>query len=133
WNSAGTLGQPARTVRSLVAPQGRDLESNQYRVLEDANLGLNIRHSVPFGQGFGVPIDYAIPIVDISSIDSLIKFVPHDGILYIWMRLGFLGAIAFWVLIGTAFIAAGSLVRSMDHRLGLYGALMLCALAAYLL
>jgi hypothetical protein len=132
WNSAGTLGQPARTFRSLVAPQGRDQESNQYRVLEDANLGLNIRRSVPFGQGFGVPIDYAIPIVDISNIDSLIKFVPHDGILYIWMRLGFVGAIAFWVLIGTGFIAAGSLVRSMDQRLALYGVLALCALTAYL-
>jgi hypothetical protein len=37
------------------------------------------------------------------------------------------------LLIGTAFIAAGSLVRSTDHRLGLYGVVMLCALTAYLL
>jgi hypothetical protein len=132
WNSNATLGQPARALRSAIAPDARDRQSNQYRTLEDANLGYNIRHSTPFGEGFGVAIVYPIAIVDISNTNSLIKFVPHDGILYLWMRLGVPGILAFFWLIAAAFLAAGRLARAPDPRLALWGALILCALVGYL-
>ncbi len=132
WSSQSTLAQPARAVRSAINPSERDQQSNQYRTLEDANLQLNIKRSPVVGLGFGVPIDYAIPIVNLSNIDPLIQYVPHDGILYVWMRLGVIGMLAFWGLIAAAFILAGKVLRHPDPRLALFGALAICCLIAYL-
>lgn len=133
WNSPGALGQPARAIRSAVMPTARDQQSNQYRTIENANLGIIIHRSAPFGQGFGVPIDYTIPLVDISNITSFIKYVPHDTVLYLWMRLGLPGAIAFWWLIGAAYLAAGQLIRHPDDRVALVGMVAICALTGYLI
>lgn len=133
WNSTSLLAQPARAVRSAVAPYERDLLSNQYRVYEDANLMLDIRHSTPFGLGFGVPIDYSgVPLFfDLTRSNPSLRYEPHNGVLYIWLRLGTLGALVFWFVIGAAIIAACRLIRAIDAQLALYGAVTLCALIAY--
>ena len=67
WNSSSSLGQPARAVKSQVKPSARDDASDTYRVQENDNLALNIKQSAPVGKGFGVKIDYALPITDISQ------------------------------------------------------------------
>ena len=132
WNSTSLLAQPARAVRSAVSPYERDLLSNQYRVYEDANLMLDIRRSAPFGLGFGVPIDYSgIPFHDLTRANPSLRYEPHNGVLYIWLRLGSLGALVFWFVIGAGIIAACRAARSPDTQLALYGALTLCALIAY--
>jgi hypothetical protein len=135
WNktSGGTLSQPARAVRSTVSPDPRDASSNQYRLAENANLELNIKQAGPLGKGFGVPINYELPIVDVSNFDPMIKFIPHNGGLWIWMRLGLQGEMAFWVVLGTAVIAACRLARSKDSLLALFGALTVSAVIAYIL
>ena len=38
WNNTGGLAQPARAVRSHVAPIARDVSSDLYRIQEDDNL-----------------------------------------------------------------------------------------------
>jgi hypothetical protein len=135
WNKTGggTLSQPARAVRSTVSPDPRDESSNLYREQENANLKLNIQQAGPLGKGFGTPINYILPIVDVSNFDPMIKFIPHNGGLWIWMRLGLQGEIAFWVLVGTAVIAACRLARSADALLGLFGALTVSAIIGYIL
>ena len=133
WNSTGTIGQPARAIRSAVSPEGRDLMSNLYRVQENANLNLNIKQGGLLGKGWGVPIDYALPIDDISSIDPLIAYIPHNGVLYIIMRLGVVGALAFWSLLAAGIISACRLARSRDAELAVIGALIVCALVAYVM
>ena len=49
------------------------------------------------------------------------------------MRLGVQGEIAFWLLIGFAIIAAGGLAKADDRLLALFGALVVCAILAYVL
>ena len=61
--------EPARAVKSQIAPSTRDADSDTYRVQENANLQLNIKQDGLFGKGFGVKIDYALPITDISQTD----------------------------------------------------------------
>ena len=73
------LAQPARALRSTVSPDPRDESSDLYRVQENANLKLNIQQSGPLGKGFGVPINYALPIADVSNFDPMIKYIPHNG------------------------------------------------------
>lgn len=133
WNKAGTLAQPAVAVRSQFSPNGRDELSDLYRVQEDANLKFNISQAGPLGKGLGVPIDYALPIVDLSSTDPNIKYIPHNGVLYIPMDLGLLGVAAFWAVLGTAMVAGCRLTRSADREVALVGALVTCSLVAYAL
>jgi hypothetical protein len=131
WNSEGTLAQPARALRSAIAPNARDLMSNQYREAEDANLVLNIQASNGIGKGFGVPIDYAIPIQDLSDISSMIDYVPHNGVLYVWMRMGLLGEITFLSLVGAMIIRGCQLVKAKDRELALFGTVVVCAVLGY--
>lgn len=133
WNHTGALAGPARAVHSAVAPNPRDESSDLYRIQENANLQLNIKEGGFLGKGFGVPIDYALPIADIKSIDPLIAYVPHNGVFYIFMRMGLFGAIAFWSLIGAAIITGCRLVRSRDRELAIVGMLTTCAIVGYTL
>jgi hypothetical protein len=133
WNKTGGLAQPARAIHSAVSPDPRDAASNLYRIQEDANLKLNIHEGGLLGKGFGVPIDYALPIVDISATDPLIAYIPHNGVLYIPMRMGVAGAIAFWSLLAAGLITACRLARSRDRELAVVGALLACGLVAYAL
>ncbi len=82
--------------------------------------------------GFGVPIDYTLPIVNIKNIDPMIAYIPHDGVLYIWMRLGIAGEIAFLMVIAAAILRAVELARVGDKELALIGTLTVCAVVAYL-
>ncbi len=132
WNKTdGTLAQPARAIRSTVSPDPRDQSSNLYREQENANLVLNIQQSGALGKGFGVPINYELPIADVSAFDSMIAYIPHNGLLWIWMRLGVQGEIAFWILIGTASVAASRVARSKDDLVSLFGTVVVCGLFAY--
>jgi hypothetical protein len=132
WDGSGALSQPARAVRSIVMPEPRDAHSNQYRVEEDVNLQYNIQRSFPLGAGFGIPIDYALPIVDLRKSVPSLNFIPHNTVLYVWMRMGLPGMIAFWWVVGAAFLLACRIVRSPDRRLAVVGCLAICALIAYL-
>jgi O-antigen ligase len=98
---------------------------------ENENLKLNIRQGGAIGRGFGVPIDYALGIQDISSIDPLIKYIPHNGILYLPLRMGVLGAIAFWSMLGLAIVAGCRLARSRHKEFAVLGAATAAMLVAY--
>lgn len=131
WNSAGTLGQPARALHAQFSPDPRDLSSNLYRVQEDANLAYNIRQTAGLGKGFGPLIDYALPITDISKIDAFITFLPHNSVLDLWMRLGTQGMVVFLMLLAAAVFRASALTRSGDQDYAVLGLVAVCAVVAY--
>jgi hypothetical protein len=133
WNHYGSLALPARAVHSAIHPDTRDSLSDLYRLQENANLKVNIREGGMLGRGFGVPIDYVLPITNLSSIDPLIAYIPHDGVLYILMRMGLFGGIAFWSLIGAAIIAACRLARSVNREVACFGTVVACAVVGYTL
>jgi hypothetical protein len=132
WNHSGALAGPARAVKSAVAPNTRDESSDLYRMQENVNLEFNIREGGAIGRGFGVPIDY-FGITDLTSIDPLIRFVPHNGVLYILMRMGLLGGIAFWSLLGAAIITGCRLARSRNREVAVFGTLLACTVVGYAL
>jgi hypothetical protein len=133
WNSTSTLGQPARGISSAFSPNQRDDSSNFYRVVENLDLGIAIRRSTPLGVGFGHPIPYAVPLpFDASTVDPLIIYIPHNSVLYVWLRTGLPGALAHWMLIGSATVLACRLLRSGDRLLALVGTFGLWTLVAYM-
>jgi hypothetical protein len=132
WNSTGIIGQPARAVQSAVAPSKRDRLSDLYRVVENANLTLAIRAS-PLGAGFGIPINYVIPIVDLTRTDPFLKYITHDGILYVWMRMGWFGFMAWWSWIGVVLISAAQLLRARDLRLACFASFTAACVTGYVI
>src|SRR3954453_5545986 len=131
WNRSGGLAQPARAIRSTVAPSSRDASSDLYRIQENANLKVNIREGKLLGRGFGVKIDYPLPIADIRDIDPMIDYVPHNGLLYVLMRMGVFGGVALWTLMGVGIVVGGRLARPADREHALIGALLVCAMVGY--
>lgn len=131
-SSTSLYAEPARAIWSQFEPDPRDLSSNTYRQVENLNLSIDIRNSPVVGEGFGVPIAHPIQLFDVSLYDPLIDFIPHNTILYVWLRMGGVGIVAFWFMVGAAVVAACRLARQEEPLLGLFGVLTLCGLIAWL-
>jgi hypothetical protein len=132
WNHYGTLAQPAQAVRSQYSPSPRDKSSDLYRQQENLNVIADIKGSGLLGSGFGIPTDYT-DIANISSIDPMIAYIPHNGLLWIWLRLGMQGEIVFWCFISICIVRACSLARAPDRRLAMFGTLVACAIVGYII
>jgi O-Antigen ligase len=132
-NSTALLGSPAHSIWSQFQPDPRDQASNLYRDLENRNLGIDIRSSPVVGQGFGLPIPHPVVGQDATEIDPLINFIPHNTVLYVWLRMGSPGAVAFWFMVGAAVVAACQLARREEKWFGLLGTVVLAAVIAWVL
>jgi O-antigen ligase len=92
-----------------------------------------IKSSPVLGIGFGIPINYSQSLVDLSRTDPFIKFIPHDGILYVWMRMGVPGALGFWCVVGFGILAGARLARARRGRAAVLGVLVIGALVGYVI
>jgi hypothetical protein len=100
----GIQAQLVRPIRALIDPTARDFSSDIYRVAESANLRFTYRTQPIIGVGFGHPFDIVYPMADISNIYPLWNVIPHNSVMWVGMRMGALGYVAFWGLIGLAVI-----------------------------
>ena len=107
----GLIAQPAHALSSIYQPDPRDLSSNTYRTNEDANLLFTMRTSPIIGYGFGKTFLTPYPLADISGAYGFWNLLPHNSILWIWMRMGSAGYLFFWLLIAGALAQAGQLLR----------------------
>src|SRR5207244_10663074 len=112
WNNPRPTGQPARSVRSLVSPDPRDASSNEYRDLEAINVRATIDSSPLMGVGFGREFQFVVPLPDLSFWQFW-HYEPHHNILWVWLKTGAIGFIAFWTLMGTALALAAHHARRL--------------------
>src|SRR5205823_12198073 len=112
-NNTSMVGQPARAIRSLYEPDPRDAASNLYRDLEKIDVRATIHSDPIFGVGFGRPFLFVAPLPDISWWPFW-HYEPHHNIMWVWLKVGTLGFIIFWVLMGAAVARAGYLVRKVN-------------------
>jgi hypothetical protein len=132
WSKSGTIAQPARALRSAFDPSARDDDSDQYRLIETLDLGIDIRQA-PLGIGLGQRVNHPVTLpVDVSKDDTLIDYVPHNGILYLWLKNGFAGMLLFCFVIGSGMaLGCRVLLAARDRRVALLGALTIWAVEAY--
>lgn len=130
WSKGGTLAQPARAVRSIVMPDIRDESSNAYREIENYNIEVLINGSHSLGTGYGIRITY-FGLVDLTEATPLLAYVPHNGVLHIWMRTGIVGMVVFSVFLVQAMISAIRLTASRRRAVALVGAVAGAALSAF--
>ena len=117
WNKEGGIAQPAAAVRSIFQPSERDYLSNLYRDQENANLRYTIGFNPVVGIGFGKPFSMIVPMVDLTADWALQLYMPHNNMLWLWMRMGVVGFITFWVALGAAVVLVAACVRLGVARL----------------
>lgn len=123
-NSTAPIGQPARGIVAVFHPSAadvRDLQSNQYRVIEDFDLRYTIARANFFvGMGFGklylepVPLTTVFP--GIGQADQYYNYVPHNNIYWVWMRFGAIGFLFFWYLFGSLIVRGCLIARQLHDR-----------------
>jgi hypothetical protein len=112
---SGLLSEPAAAIASAFNPDARDASSDLYRVNEDKDILATMKTSPIYGYGFGKPMLTPYPLADISTVYIFWNIMPHNSILWIWMRLGTVGYLFFWLLIGSAILQVTALtVRLRD-------------------
>jgi hypothetical protein len=114
WNDTSLLGQPARAIRSLSEPDPRDAASNMYRQVEKLNVYATIQSDPLFGVGFGREFLFVYPLPDLSWWPFW-HYEPHHNIMWVWLKTGMIGFIAFWVLIGGAVARAAHCARVLER------------------
>jgi O-antigen ligase len=87
-------------VRHLPANPAstEDIQSNQYRKVEEYNLITTIKASPMVGIGFGRAYQMGAKLDEIGF--SLQSFIPHNEIFWLWAKMGTLGFAVFWAMIG---------------------------------
>lgn len=123
-NSTSGIGLPAHAIVAVFNPSStdtRNADSNQYRITEDYDLKYTIDHNnFLFGLGFGKPYLQPVPLATlfptIASSDIYYNYVPHNNIYWVWMRLGMVGFLIFWYLIGAIIVRASLIARQMRDR-----------------
>jgi hypothetical protein len=124
WNSQSTLGFPAQAMKTVIAPgqtSERDRSSNAYRDIENFDITATIRAKPITGLGFGHKFYRPLPLPDIS-VFPFYEYIPHNSVLWIWIKTGVGGFVAMLFLFGSA-IRQG--IRSLlQLRCGTDAALM---------
>jgi O-antigen ligase len=104
WHSESTTGFPAQALKTVVAPgetSQRDQASDLYRVIENFDITTTIRAKPLTGLGFGQEFYRPVPLPDISFF-PFYEYIPHNSILWIWIKMGFFGFITMLYLFGAA-------------------------------
>jgi len=104
WNNTGAVGAPIRAIRSIGAPVSeRDRSSNAWRDLENTNIDYNLRIAPITGVGFGRPYSFIVaePPLDATGF-TYWRYIAHNAIYWVWMKMGIVGFVLFWFMVGSA-------------------------------
>jgi len=126
WNNSSPIGQPARAIRSQIDPDPRDAQSDLYRVYEKFDIIANIQASPFVGLGFGAPYKQNAMLLYKDSVGALWPFFPyttHNNILWVWMKDGAIGFIAFWWLLGSGVFEGSRAIETQREHWELVSAL----------
>ena len=96
WNTTDGVGFGAQAIKSVVAPDSvsvKDASSDLYRNIENYDLAYTIRAEPLTGVGFGKPFYRPAELPNISFF-AFYEYIPHNSVLWIWLKVGFFGFVA---------------------------------------
>ncbi|HWC29089.1 MAG TPA: O-antigen ligase family protein [Dehalococcoidia bacterium] len=120
WHNTKSFGEPARAFRSVIDSESsseRDRASDEYRRIETLNIWSNIESAPIEGIGFGVPYAKPHKFPNLSSFWPFWDYIPHNTILWLWMKAGVVTFLAFWFLLGSAIVRTVAICRMANDRL----------------
>jgi hypothetical protein len=115
YKVSGVFAEPARSVVSVFYPDATEAASNLYRDIENYDLKYTVQLN-PLGLGFGKPFLEPRLLPDISGIDPVYLFIPHNTIWWVWMRLGAAGYFMLWYLFGVILVRGCMYVRQVKEK-----------------
>jgi len=132
-HSNSMIAQPARAIASQFEANTRDASSNAYRDAENADLMATIKLAPVQGFGYGKRMMHVAVIADISTIYEWWDIITHNQVLWVWMRVGTFGMVAFWMMICAIVIHSGQTIRAEDANseikaFGIFTMLAICML-----
>lgn len=134
WNSTAKYAQPIRAIKSVITPDERDASSNHYREQEDFNLMYAIRRDPLLGRGYGVAMENVARMWNLEAVDPFILYRPHNSILWVWWRIGLVGAVLFWIAMGQAMIRHCFIARATtDPYLRRWAIFSVCIMVIFLM
>jgi hypothetical protein len=113
WNSTGDAAFPAQAVKSVISPSqvsAKDRASDLYRLIENFDLNFTIRENKLTGLGFGQRFLRPINLPDISFFEFY-QYIPHNSVLWIWVKTGFFGFATMLYLFGRAMMVGSYRLR----------------------
>jgi O-antigen ligase len=105
WGSEGSLGFPAQAVKSVISPtqvSSADQGSDVYRQMENFDTTATIHAKPITGLGFGHKFYRPVQLPDISKFFPFFEYIPHNSVLWIWIKAGVGGFVAMFFLFGAA-------------------------------
>ena len=112
WNSTGSWALPARAIRSQNEPDARDASSDAYRIAENLDLKATRDTSPWIGIGFGIPFFQPVYLIELTT--DLLRYIPHNSILWLWMRTGHLGFFCFWMLMAAIIVKGLQYLKEVE-------------------
>jgi O-antigen ligase len=103
WRSESTVGFPAQALKTVIAPDEvseRNQSSDVYRDIENFDIVTTIHAKPLTGFGFGHQFLRPIPLPEIAF--SFSGYIPHNSVLWIWIKMGVGGFVAMLFLFGSA-------------------------------
>lgn len=100
WNSQSRIGAIAQQFKATFTDEPgvrgqKDVESTFYRKLETYNLSYTFLRSPIVGIGFGQPFETPARLWNLG-INKLGKYIPHNQIIWVFVKMGVAGAFFFW-------------------------------------
>jgi hypothetical protein len=112
YKGSGGFSSPARAIVSVFVPDPADAASNLYRDIENYDLKYTVKLN-PMGLGFGKPFLQPVLLPDLSALDPVYNYIPHNTVYWVWMRLGPIGFLAFWYLVGAIIVRGAMIARQL--------------------
>jgi hypothetical protein len=105
WNVNSKVGALAQQFKATVTDSegvrgDKDKESDYYRDAENYNLGFTYRAVPIAGVGFGNPYLTPARMWGVQVL-ALGKYIPHNQILWIFVEMGVIGGIVFWLFLNS--------------------------------
>jgi O-antigen ligase len=104
WNNEGIVGFPAQALKAVISPTevgAKDQSSDGYRNVENLDIMATIHAKPITGLGFGQRFYRPYPLPDISFF-AFYEYLPHNNVLWIWIKTGIGGFIALLFLFASA-------------------------------
>jgi O-antigen ligase len=118
WNSGSKLALPVEAVKSVFIQDkatARDQSSNNYRVIENADVSYTIHAHPLTGVGFGKEFYRPMPLPDISFFVWW-HYITHNSILWIWLKTGAFGFLSMIFLVGFSVVMGIQVLSRLPDR-----------------
>jgi hypothetical protein len=130
WDQSGPLGGPIRAIRVVFdhsSVSTRDQSSDAWREIENRNIAYTISQLPLTGVGVGQQYIFREEPPALPASFTYWRYITHNALLWMWLKVGPLGAFALWFLVARVLlVASAAYVRLRDPALRAAAAAIVC-------